>query len=304
MWIVRQKLTLNAYQMNLSADLPLGTSSQPNRTNVNLEAYLPLFQSEHFSSAVGFHHFTTAILSDDIDRKLAHDWFFLAGSYTNEHWRAVFSCELFTLESSTGFLQSSAGNVIRPMLTMGYALNDRWQFIALAAFSRTSMFNEASTSPEIGVEMRYQPSPRFKLVMGLPDIVAVEWAPSRLLLEASLAWTGTFSTDALALFRLSDSVFAGLHHYGSANWSDVAYFNPSTYQGSNGAITFDKLRQYTYSTSVDVGARVYQNVAIILSAGYRIGGRVGLYRNTELQSEISGKNEYFAKLTFQHMTYQ
>ena len=303
MWIVRQKLSLNAYQMNLSTEMPLSHASRPNRTNLNMEAYLPLFQGERFSSAVGFRHFTSAILAEDIDRKLAHDWFFLAGSYTNDNWRMVLSCEYFTTEADTSFQQSSVGNIIRPMLTVGYALNDRWQLMVLAAFPRTYMLNETSTAPEVGVQMRFQPSHAFKLVMGLPNIVAVEWAVGRMLLGGSLSWAGTFSTEALAFFRFNDRVFAGVHYYGNDNWSDVAYFAQSTYQGGDGTTVFNKLKQYTYSTSIDVGARIYQNVAMILSGGYRIGGRVGLYGDSTLQKEIDGKNEYFLKLAFQYLLY-
>ena len=58
--------------------------------------------------------------------------------------------------------------------------------------------------------------------------------------------------------------------------SDDSYFNNETYRNGTEQVIYNNLTQIYHSISLEFGFKVSEEMALILSGGYRIGGKIGL----------------------------
>ena len=254
---------------------------------------------------VGVQHSTSRILTDvrGMDMGLIHDWYWLAGSYQADHWKFLLGAE-YMMNTNNNSLYSKKGDAFLSYLTAGYAFSNTWQIICLGGFKRTSMIDEEQTTPVIGVQLRYQPAHTFKIVFGAPVLLASEWAVSKQFhLGCKALYTGEFSSEAFVTYYPAENYYFGLHYNASYNESGSSYFSNEEYQNGIEQTVYNNLTQNCHSLSLDIGMKVSGDVALVLSGGYRLGGKVGLYNNKNHKIDIDGKDEFFISAAVQYLKY-
>jgi hypothetical protein len=305
MWIIRQKISLKGYEVLIKADAPANDGMTSPQGNTHIELYLPLIYNENFSSMVGVLHGTSRILTDvrNMDMGLIHDWYWLSGCYQIDNWKFLLNAEYY-MNTNRNSLFSKPGDAFMPYLVSGYAFSDSWQLIGLCGYQRTSMVDKEKTTPVIGAQLRYQPTHTFKLIIGAPVLLGTEWAVSQhFQVGCQAKFTGKFSGEAFVTFYPNEKYYIGLHYYGNYNESESSYFNNETYQNGTEQVTYNNLTQIYHSLSLDLGFKVSGEMALILSSGYRLGDKIGLFNNTNHKLDIDGKNEIFISATVQYLNY-
>ncbi len=305
MWIIRQKLTLKGYQAFIKADAPIEGGLSSPQSNTRVDLFLPLVIEKNFSSMAGVQHYTSRILTDiqGMDMPLIHDWLWVVGSYETANWKLILGAEYFVNTNRNSYL-SKRGDALMPYLASGYAFSDSWQLIGLCGYRKTTMGDEQQTTPVIGIQLRYQPTKAFTLVVGAPVLLGTEWAVSdKLRTGCKALFTGTFSAEAFVAFYPNGKFYTGIHYDGTNNRSSNSYFYNETYRFGTEQIIYNNLAQFSHSLSLDFGFKLSEEIALILSGGYRMGDKVSLYSNTDHKLDIDGKDEVFVSVGVQYLKY-
>lgn len=254
---------------------------------------------------VGVQHYTSRILTNvqDMDIGLIHDWYWVVCSYRIQNWKFLLSTEYFR-NTNRNSLYSKNGDALMPLFTAGYAFSSSWQLMSLLGFRRTSMIEKEKTTPVLGLQARYQPAHAFKIVFGAPVLLGSEWAVNQKIhLGCKALFTGAFSAEAFATYDLNEHWYAGLHYNASDNKSGSSFFGDEIYLNGSEQIAFNNLTQNCQTLSLDFGIKMSEEIALVLSGGYRSGGKVKLYYNDGQKFDIAGKDEYFVGIAIQYLSY-
>jgi len=303
MWLLRQNLTINAYQTEFSSEFTISDNNDLN-LNTYLVNYLPVYNKKSFSVTIGTSYSKTTIMTEnDSLNKSIQDicLLWLPVQYTFNRWKFTFLYEHF-LTGDGNSLFTKTGNTKRVFIISTYNFNLKWQLSLMTAYLETRMENENRKMITPAFQLRYKLSQRLMLTMGAPVIFAFEWSPvpkidlafSQILLEY---------TEGFIRYNFSKNIGISVNYRSTGYSSADTYFKSESIQLNDQMIVYNNLTQNQKSISIKLGLKTSQNIGIILTGGYKIGQSIDLYNNENKLGNADGMNNFFIGLNIQYLKY-
>ncbi|HVN49680.1 MAG TPA: hypothetical protein VMU30_12770 [Bacteroidota bacterium] len=159
--------------------------------------------------------------------------------------------------------------------------------------------------PLFGLQARYQPSSRLKLLFGVPVVLAAEWTACE---NTDIGMEFLYTTESLCYIRqrLSNSVSISAQYHGSLNNSDATYFENSIYhQDNNHQITYNNITFLQHQIFASIDLKLYKDVGFSIGAGYNLRSNMSLYNNTnKVLDGIKSSDNFFINCSLQFVRLQ
>jgi hypothetical protein len=195
---------------------------------------------------------------------------------------------------------AKTGNHTAVYLYIGYELNNYWDLIVMGFYDKQQMVGLSTKTLRPGIQARYQPSGKLKLLFGLPTIFAAEWTA----LPKTDIGMGYYMTNESRFFirqRLSNHISISAQYSRLWRYSDDTYFNNSTYYiGITDEITFNRVSNLQPQLFADVNFKLYKDIGISIGAGYNLSSKMSLYNNEDkVYDGFKSKDNFFVNCSLQ-----
>jgi hypothetical protein len=300
LWMLRQKMTVEAYQTVLNNEINL-VNGEMNK--IQFANYLPLFGKGNFHSMIGtqYNKFDIQSANDSLNKSIQVVWLWTVWQYKFKRWDFTFSTEnMYKGDESTVYAKT--GNHSSVYLYIGYEFNNFWNLILMGFYDKQQMNGETSQSLMPGLQARYQPSNKFKLLFGLPTIFAAEWTA---LPKTDIGMAFYISNESRLFIRqrLSNNVSISLQYSCLWNYSEETYFNSSIYNPRfNTVVAFNRASNLKPQLFADVDFKLYKDIGLSIGAGYNFSSKISLYNNDDrVYDAINSKNNIFVNFSLQFL---
>ncbi|HVN49679.1 MAG TPA: hypothetical protein VMU30_12765 [Bacteroidota bacterium] len=138
LWMLRQKLTVQAYQTILNSEMNLDTKSAEKLQCTN---YLPFLNTTDVHSIIGTQFSTYDIdaeQSDSLHKSIQQFWLWTAWQYRYQQWNFSLTTET-SWRSDKQNAYSTIGNECMILAYIGYELNPAWDLIFLGGYEQRHM---------------------------------------------------------------------------------------------------------------------------------------------------------------------
>jgi hypothetical protein len=299
LWVFRQKMAVRAYQTLLNNVVNLNNG----KTNkIQLTNYMPLIDAGNFNSIVGTQYSKFDIQPEhefDFNKSIQMVWLWTAWQYKYARWNFNLTTEN-SFRGDENTLYSKTGNRNLFLVYLGYELNNGWDLILLARFGKQQMVGQSKDISIVGVQARYQPSNKLKIVFGAPTVFAAEWTP---LSKTDIGMKFMYTTESQFFIRqrLNKSVSISAQYYSSFNNSDATYFNNSIFSLNNSKlVTYNNISYLQHQLFASLDLKVYKDIGFSIGAGYIPGSEMNLYNNSDkVYSGIKSKDSFFVNFGLQ-----
>jgi hypothetical protein len=298
MWLLRQKMTLEAYQTLLNNEMNLDNGKMNKIQFVN---YLPLIGKGNFHSMIGtqYNKFDFQSDNDSLYKSLQVVWLWTVWQYKFNRWNFIFSTEnIYKGDESTVYAKT--GNHTSIYIYIGYEFNNRWNLILMGFYDKQQMVGKISQSLMPGLQARYQPSNKLKMLFGLPTLFAAEWTA---LPKTDIGLRYDISNESRFFIRqrLSENVSISAQYSSLWRYSDDTYFNNSIYNpGSNNTATFNNISNLQPQLFADVGFKLWKDIGLSIGAGYNLSNKMSLYNNKDkVYDGLKSKDNFFINCSLQ-----
>ena len=304
MWLLRQNLTLNAFQADVGTELYISENNDNYNFQTYFVNYLPVYNRNSFSAMIGTSYLKMSILSknDSLNKNLQDMCLlWLPIQYTRNKLKFTFLYE-HMLKGDAKSLYTKTGNTKRAFIISSYNFNLKWQLSVMAAYLETQMENKPSKLFVPAFQLRYNPSEKLVMITGAPVLFAFEWSPIQ---KIDLAFSQILLEHTEGYIRYSISENIGISaHYKSTGYSSAdTYFKSESILLDNQQIVYNNLTQIQKSIALKLGVKTLNNIGIILTGGYKIGQNVDLYNNENKVGNANGIDKYYIGLNIQHLKY-
>lgn len=299
LWLLRQKMTLEAYQTILNNEINLENGSV---NKIQFTNYMPLVSANNFSSMIGTQYSKFDILSDNeynLNKSIQMVWLWTAWQYKYKRWN-------FSLTTETSFrgdentLYAKTGNRNLLLVYIGYEFNNRWELIVLGRTGEQQMVGENRDLSIGGVQARYQPSGKFKMLFGVPTVFATEWTA---LSNTDIGMKFMYTTESQFFIRqrITKNISISAQYYSSFNNSDATYFNNSTFSPNNSStVTFNNTSFLQHQLFSSIDLKLYKDIGFSIGAGYNLSSKMSLYSNNDkVYTGIKSKDNFFINCSLQ-----
>jgi hypothetical protein len=198
-------------------------------------------------------------------------------------------------------LYNKTGNHSAVYLYVGYEFNDYWNLILMGFYDKQQLAGETKKTLLPGIQARYQPSGKFKLMVGLPSIFVAEWTalPKT---DIGMAYYMTNESRIFIRQALSNNVSISFQYSRLWNYSEEVYFNNSIYNTGNNKVTFNRASDLKPQLFADVDFKLYRDIGFSLGAGYNFSSKMSLYNNEDkVNDAINSKNNIFVNFSLQFL---
>lgn len=299
LWLLRQKLTLNGYQAIMESEYNLNQNSFQ---KIRITNYLPLLSNERFSSMVGIRYNKYDIHFDNNERikKIRHVWLWSAWQYRLNRWNFTLTTENYFSGDELS-LYEHTGNKFFSILYVGYELNKYWNLILLGGYDIQQMENKAQSKPILAIQARYQSSPKFKCLFGVPTIFACEWTflPKT---DLGIKYFISGETTVFIQQRFGERISGSIQYKQDFNKSDNTYFSGVTYQFSeNKNVIFNNATYLENQLSAKMGILIHNDLSLNIGLGYNFGSKIELYNNDRLVEDNNSAGNFVLMVSIQYL---
>jgi len=295
LWLLRQKMTLEAYQTLLNNEINLDNGKI---NKIQFTNYMPLIGKGNFHSMIGTQYSKFDIQSDSLNKSLQQVWLWTAMQYKYKRWNISFTTESF-YKGDESTLYAKTGNQFSILLYIGYEFNNCWDLIFLGVYDKKQMVGQTKKNLTPALQARYQPSSKLKLLFGLPTILAVEWTalPKT---DIGMKYDITNESRLFIRQRISNNVSISLQYNSLWNYSEDTYFNNSIYNPGNNEVTFNKVSYLQPQLFTDVNFKLYKDIGFSIGAGYNFSNKMSFYNNSEkVYTGLHSKDNFFVNFSLQ-----
>jgi hypothetical protein len=289
MWVTRQKLTLNGMQVYNKTEL----SPETQQTRQHIGTFIPVYHSGGFSSNIGMNNHNAYFLTDRnvFNKNIQYTYLFGAVQYNYNSWRLTASSEYYAYGNGN-IAFTKKNNKFMPLFVAGYAFSKKWQLIFIGGYSRVYRETDVVANPIIAVQVRYQPNPHFKIIIGAPVICAVEWSIFSKV-DLFYRYFMTNETQAYLRYQINKILYLSVNYNNTLNRSNEMYYNTKTINRNNQSYNFNNSKQLQHPISLELAFQTSKNIAITLTGGYNFGGQIRLKKDNSTIISIPGNNEYY-----------
>jgi len=299
LWLLRQKMTLEAYQTILNNQINLDNG---NVNKLQLTNYMPLIGAGNFNSMIGTQYSKVDIQSDpeyNLNKSIQMVWLWTAWQYKYKRWNFNVTTET-SFRGDENTLYANTGNRALFLLYVGYEFNKSWDLIVLGRFGEQQMVGQSKDLSIGGVQARYQPSGKLKLLFGAPTVFAAEWTAFR---KTDIGMKFMFTTESQFFIRqrITKHVDISVQYYSSLNNSDATYFNNSMFSPNNNSpVTFNNITYLQHQLFAGIDLKLYKDIGFSIGAGYNPGSNMSLYNNNDkVYTGIKSKDNFFINCSLQ-----
>ena len=300
LWLLRQKMTIEAYQTFLNNEINLDNGKMNKIQFIN---YLPFISKGNFHSMIGtqYNKFDIQSDNDSLNRSIQVVWLWTVWQYKFKKWNISFSTEnMYKGDENT--LYTKTGNHSAIYLYIGYEFNNYWNLIIMGFYDKQRLVGETTKTLLPGIQARYQPSDKLKLIFGLPTIFATEWTafPKT---DIGMAYYLSNESRLFIRQRLSNNVSISLQYSCLWNYSEEAYFNNSIYNhGINNKVTFNRVSNSKPQLFADVDFKLNKDIGFSIGAGYNFSSKMSLYNNEDkVYDAFNSKNNILVNFSLQFL---
>jgi hypothetical protein len=297
--MLRQKLTIEAYQTLLTNETNL-ENGEMNKTQ--LINYMPFIGKGNFHSMLGTQYNRFEIQSDDdsLNKSIQVVWLWTVWQYELNRWKISFTTEnMYKGDEST--LYAKTGNHSAIYVYVGYEFNKRWDLILMGFYDKQQMVGKTQETLRPGLQARYQPSGKFKLLFGLPCIFATEWTalPKT---DIGMAYYMSNESRIFIRQRLSDDISISAQYSRLYNYNEEVYFNNSVFNTGNNTVTFNKAVNLNPQIFADVSFNLWKDIGFSVGAGYNFSSNISLYNNEDkVYDAMKSKENLFINFSLQFL---
>ena len=152
----------------------------------------------------------------------------------------------------------------------------------------------------MGVQARYQPSNKLKIIFGAPTVLAAEWTA---LNKTDIGMKFMYTTESQFFIRqrITKNVSISAQYYSSFNNSDATYFNNSIFSPNNSSmVTFNNISYLQHQLFASFDFKLYKDIGFSIGAGYNPSSNMNLYNNNDkVYSGIKSKDNFFVNCSLQ-----
>ena len=300
LWMLRQKMTVEAYQTLLNNEINLDNGKM---NKIQFANYLPIFGKGNFHSMIGtqYNKFDIQSDNDSLNQSIQVVWLWTVWQYKFKRWNFTFSTEnMYKGDEIT--LYGKTGNHSAIYLYIGYEFNNYWNLILMGFYDKQQLVGKTKRTLLPGIQARYQPSCKLKLMFGLPAIFAAEWTA---LPKTDIGMAYYISNESRLFIRqrLSNNVSIALQYSRLWNYSEETYFNNSVYNpGNNHMVNFNRASNLKPQLFADVDFKLYKDIGLSIGAGYNFSSKISLYNNEDkVYDAINSKNSIFVNFSLQFL---
>ena len=295
MFMLRTKFTLDGYQTIINSGWKIDEQGAVDHDKIMVETYLPILECGPVKSLFGIRYSKTDLYIDDqynYQKELEYlfawnAWRFSIGNKL-QAYLTVDSLFLGDQISKLGPL----GTNIFSFASLLYAISPHWMILAAGGVDFKILAESNKVSPIIGAQLRWQPNDKFKIIIGLPVLAAMELSIFDWLdLGANLHYS--MNHGAFIRIKVNELQSLSLIYEANGYKSENSYFpggdliNLESLEQSG---RFNNLCQKQYRMSIEYGLTVYNNTAISLGLGYAIGGDLEAKYDEQHQATLQGEN--------------
>jgi hypothetical protein len=291
MWILRQNITLDAYEVHYENTLPSSDTPLEDR-ETTIESFLPLYNIGNSSSMAGFNYNRHRVVTDDTSLQTSLYSQFAAWvpiEFRFNNWKILCVNE-YGLNGDSSSLYDSTGNYYRIFPGVVYTINSEWMLWVTGVYIQTEQENGSDHQFLGAGQIRYQPNKDFKITIGAPILGAFEWSIGRFDLYASQMLLS--QTESMFRYRVTD-FFASSLYYKNEKVGESLLLNENTISENGTDYSYNKIFQFQQQVELQLGIKTMEDIGVIISGGYKWGDTVDLYLDDEKQYSVDGKNEYF-----------
>lgn len=298
LWLLRQKMTIRAYQTLLNNEVNLDNGKINKIQFIN---YLPLIDLGNFNSMIGtqYNKFDFQSENDSLTKSIQTVWLWTVWQYKFRKWNFNFTTEN-SYEGDESTLYSYTGNHSAIYIYIGYELNNYWNLILMGFYDKQQMVGKATQTYRPGIQARFQPSGKLKLMFGLPTIFAAEWTalPKT---DIGLSYNLSNESRLFVRQRLTNNISISVQYSSLWKYSESAYFNNSNYNTDNGdVVTYNNASNLQPQLFTDVNFKLYDDIGLSIGAGYNFSNKMSLYNNEDkVYGAISSKDNFFVNCSLQ-----
>jgi len=294
-WFMRQNLATDGLQATFNVESGVGASRS---LNTNLTTYVPLYMGEKHELMLGARYALAEALTSELpaaDHNNHTLWLWGAwGFRPTPAWKLVLTTEFFESGSVSSF-PGRTGNEVFPLAYVGYAFSPQWQLVAVGGVSFLWRDHDTKVSPIAGGQLRWIPFHGLRLMVGMPDLFAVEWSVVPWLELAGHVW---FEGDADALVRvraLEDlSATVQFERTGARGGEGVfaRHAGPEAAEG----VEFNSVTQDRNRVFLELAWRLEKTTAISCRFGRTFAEDAELRLDDETVGSVAGRDEWFVGL--------
>ena len=299
LWMLRQKMVVRAYQTLLNNEVNLDNG---NISKVQFTNYMPLVDAGNFNSIIGTQYSKFDIQSDNefnLNKSIQMVWLWTAWQYKYKRWNFTFTTEN-SFRGDENALYEKTGNRNLILVYIGYEFNRAWDLILLGRFAEQEMCGETQYMPIGGIQARYQPSGKFKMLFGIPTLFAAEWTA---LSHTDIGMKFMYTTESHFFIRQRISKYFSIsaQYYSTMNNSDATYFNNKTFSPDNiSQVIFNNISYLQHQVFASLDLKLYKDIGFSIGAGYNLSSGMSLYNNEDkVFSRINGEDNYFVNFSLQ-----
>jgi hypothetical protein len=296
LWLLRQKMTVEAYQTLLNNEINLDNGEV---NKIQFTNYMPFIGKGNFHSMIGTQYGKFDIQSDSLNKTIQEVWLWTAWQFKYKRWNFDFTTEN-SFKGDESNLYAKTGNHSAIYVYVGYEFNGYWELIVLGCYDDQQLVGKSKKTIRPAIQARYQPSDKLKIMFGLPDIIAAEWtALSKT--DIGMRFDMQKETRLFIRQRLSNTVSISVQYNRLWNYSIDTYFNNSIFNpDNNNEVTFNNISYLQPQLYAEVNLKLCKDVGFSIGSGYNFSNKMSLYNNEDkVYSGIRGKDNYFITCSMQ-----
>ncbi len=299
-FLLRQKLELNAYQTILQGEYNLNQNCV---NKIRFTTFLPFIAEGNFESMIGtrYNKSDAIINQNDLNMTIQYIWFWTAWQYKFDKLLLTYSTESYLIGNETS-LHNKTGNRFFTVFYTAYEFNPMWSLYLLTAYDIKQLEDKSEKKLLIGLQGRYQPSKKFKILFGAPTLFACEWT---MLPKTDFGFKYSVSDETLVFVRqrLSNFISISCQYNSNFNKSDETYFgsvllNPEI----DDQTIYNNLTLFQHQLFTEISFNLYEDIGFNIGFGYNFENKVEFYNNHSLVSDdYISKDNLFINCTLQFL---
>lgn len=297
-WLMRQNLTIYAYQNLFQYETGIGNNTNNEPQNLTFINYLPVISTENFGINVGVKYSRYTLMTDNkmIDKNYQYLWIWAGSSYkVSDKMSLIFSGEFYKRGNGETF-NKKAGNQLFYLFGTAVKLSKNIMIMPMAGYNHTWKENNIDENFIAGVQLKWITSKDFQLLTGLPVILGCEWNVSEKINLGIYAYYNK-RANGFIRYRVNNDVSLSLIFKNDLHGLQNTFLENTTYSSGNDVFSFDKLTQNQQTIAFEVGTRTINNMSVQFSAGYKFGNDIKLYSGEKELSTLKGSDKFFAGIS-------
>ncbi len=301
-WVLRQNLTIRAYQAYINSDFGL-TNTDLSKTNNAVELYLPVVTKGGFTAMLGTGYSRNYFMSEKDslnDPVMGFNQLWVPLQYNFNKWRITILYERL-LAGKSNTLFDDVGNTQRLFAMVSHSFNLKWCLTVFGVYYEDNMENAKNTTLVPAIQLRYKPNKNVTMAAGAPLLFGIEWSVTPKI-DIYFSQVMLDETNSFISYNFTDKLGLTLHYNSVQKGSDT-YFYSESVSFSGNEYSYNHIVQRQSNIALKLGFKTFKHVGVFLSGGYKIGDKLNLYNNEDKITKIDGESDIFVGFNLQYLKY-